>query len=121
MGQGVAHDDALHALRDQSELWAGAGGCAYGSCMGGVPRVGHGGTGGCAAGVGVGGSGGGGDRGVGSAAHGSTVHDAQAEGPLRAQGDGREGVLGEGPRVGGSGEGASLSCSQTKNPGERRS
>lgn len=121
MGQGAAHGDALRALHDQGELWAEAGGCAHGPHMGGARRVGHGGTGGCAAGGGVGGSGGGGDRAVGSAAHGSTVHDAHAVGLLRAQGDGREGVLGEGLRVGGPGEGASLSCSQTKNPGERRS
>lgn len=110
----------VHVPRDQGALWAEAGGCAYGPRTG-APRAGHGGTGGCAAGVGAGGSGGGGGRGVGSAAHGSTVHGAHAEGPLRAQGDGREGVLGEGLRVGGPGEGASLSCSQTKNPGERRS
>lgn len=111
----------VHVPRDQGALWAEAGGCAYGPRTGGAPRAGHGGTDGCAAGVGAGGSGGGGGRGVGSAAHGSTVHGAHAEGPLRAQGDGREGVLGEGLRVGGPGEGASLSCSQTKNPGERRS
>lgn len=120
MGQEAAHDDALHA-HDQGELWAKAGGCAHGPHMGGARHVGHGGTGGCAAGGGVGGSGGGGDRGVGSAAHGSTVHGAHAVGPLRARDDGHEGVLGEGLTGGGPGEGASLSCSQTKNPGERRS
>lgn len=121
MGQGAAHGDALSALHDQDELWAEAGGCVHGPHMGGARCVGHGGTGGCAAGGGAGGSGGGGDRAGGSAAHGSTGRDAHAVGLLRAQGDGREGVLGEGLRVGGPGEGASLSCSQTKNPGERRS
>lgn len=134
MGRGAAHGGAL---RGPHGLRAAVGGCARGPRRVGGPHGGRGGTdvhAGCA---GAGGSGGGGGRGVGSAACGSTGCGAHAPGPAagprRAPGDGQAlhavggaglvgvGVAGEGLKMGGPGEGASLSYSQIRSPGGRRS
>lgn len=131
-GQGAARGGAQCAPRG---LRAAVGGHEHEPHRMGTRRGGRGGTGGCAGCAEEGGSGGGGGRGVDSAACGSTGHGARAPGPaagpLWAPGDGQPrsaeggaglvggGAVGVGLRVGGPGEGASLSYSQIRSPGGR--